>query len=440
MFTHYLELALRSFARSRILTALMVLAIALGIGACMTTLAVYHALSGDPIPHRSGKLFYVQMDAQTRGDYTPGAEPDEQLTRLDGETLLREKRARRQVLMAGGEGAVQAVEGPSASLAPMHADLRYASSDFFGMFDAPLVHGRGWSAADDEARARVAVISSELNDKLFGGADSVGRSLRVAGHELRIVGVLGPWRPAPRFYDVISKGSFGAVELVFVPFSTSRDLKLGRSGTMTCWKEADDALADPSDLNAPCSWLQYWAELDGEAEVRAYRDYLQAYAARQRQAGRMERPDNVRLRSVMQWLDFKKVVPNDVRLQVWLALGFLAVCLVNTVGLLLAKSLRRAGEIGIRRALGASRRHIFMQFLVEAGVIGLAGGVLGLGLAALGLWGVRQMPTRTADLAQLDAQMLVLTFVIALAASLLAGLLPAWRACGIAPALQLKSQ
>jgi len=440
MFTHYLELALLSFRRSRILTALMVLAIALGIGACMTTLAVYHALSGDPIPNKSARLFYVQIDAQTRADYTPGAEPDEQLTRLDGETLLREKHARRQVLMAGGEGAVQALEGASAGLAPMHTNLRYASSDFFPMFDAPLAHGQGWSAADDEARARVAVISSELNDKLFGGANSVGKSLRVSGHELRIVGVLAPWRPVPRFYDVITQGNFAAVELVFVPFSTSRDLQLGRSGTMTCWNDSSADPVDPAALNAPCSWVQYWAELDGPAEVRAYRDYLNAYTERQRQAGRMERPDNVRLRSVTEWLDFKKVVPNDIKLQVWLALGFLTVCLVNTVGLLLAKSLRRSGEIGIRRALGASRRHIFMQFLVEAGVIGLAGGVLGLGLAALGLWGVRQMPTRTADLAQLDAQMLALTFVIALAASLLAGLLPAWRACGIAPALQLKSQ
>jgi Predicted permease. len=55
----------------------------------------------------------------------------------------------------------------------------------------------------------------------------------------------------------------------------------------------------------------------------------------------------------MQWLATNHVVPEDVRMQAWLALGFLLVCVVNTVGLLLAKFLRRSGEIGVRRALGA---------------------------------------------------------------------------------------
>ncbi|MCQ7044099.1 hypothetical protein MRO49_25370, partial [Escherichia coli] len=86
----------------------------------------------------------------------------------------------------------------------------------------------------------------------------------------------------------------------------------------------------------------------------AYKQYLENYSDQQRRAGRFERPNNVRLRSVMEWLDYRRVVPRDVRLQVWLAFGFLAVCLLNTVGLLLAKFLRRSSEIGVRRALGAS--------------------------------------------------------------------------------------
>jgi putative ABC transport system permease protein len=129
-----------------------------------------------------------------------------------------------------------------------------------------------------------------------------------------------------------------------------------------------------------------------------------------------------------------------VRLQTWLAFGFLLVCLVNTIGLLLAKFLRRSSEIGVRRALGATRRAIFSQFLIEAVTVGLVGGILGLGLAWLGLWAVRHQPTDYAALAQLDLAMLATTFGLSLLASVLAGLVPAWRACQVAPALQLKSQ
>jgi putative ABC transport system permease protein len=141
----------------------------------------------------------------------------------------------------------------------------------------------------------------------------------------------------------------------------------------------------------------------------------------------------------MGWLDYNKVVPSDVHLQVWLAFGFLLVCLVNTVGLMLAKFLRRSGELGVRRALGASRRSLFAQLLTEAGVVGLVGGSGGLLLALLGLWLVRRQPSDYAALAHLDLPMLLATFAAAVVATLLAGLLPAWRACLITPALQLKS-
>jgi len=148
----------------------------------------------------------------------------------------------------------------------------------------------------------------------------------------------------------------------------------------------------------------------------------------------------VRLRNVPEYLEYNKVVPGDVRLQTWVAFGFLLVCLCNTSGLLLAKFLNRSVEIGIRRALGASRRAIFTQYLVEAGVIGLVGGLLGLGIALLGLWAVRRRSAGYADLVELDAVMLAITFVLAVTSALLAGVLPAWRACQTQPAIQLKAR
>jgi len=137
---------------------------------------------------------------------------------------------------------------------------------------------------------------------------------------------------------------------------------------------------------------------------------------------------------------FEPMVDNDSKLLVWLALCFILLCLVNTVGLLLAKFSVRAAEVGIRRALGASRRDIFCQFLIETTVVGLAGGVyaLVLALGALSLIGIQSESLHV--LAHMDLSLLALTFALSVLVAVLAGLLPAWRACQVAPALQLKSQ
>jgi putative ABC transport system permease protein len=436
MFLYYFDLALRSFRSARGLTALMVLTIAMGIGASMTTLTTFRALSGDPLPGRSQDVLRVQLDAQIKATFVPGREPDDQLTRFDAEALLHARRATRQAMMTGGEVNVEPAADSPGALKPFEAGSRYTTADFFAMFATPFQYGQGWTAAEDDASAPVAVLSKEFNDKVFGGANSVGRSVRVEGADLRVVGVLAHWNPVPYFFD-LNVGRYRKTEDLFVPFSTFLERKLGSNGSMNCW--GDNAVPHPHDVNAPCSWIQYWAELDTPAARAAYLDYLNDYSRQQHAAGRFEREPNPRLRDVTDWLRAQHVVPDDVRLQVWLAFGFLAVCLVNTVGLLLAKCLRRAPEIGVRRALGASRREVFGQFLVEAGVIGLAGGVLGLAFAAFGVWCVRQGTSSRAQWVHLDAEMLALTIALSVAASILAGLLPAWKACGVSPASQLKS-
>ena len=432
MFGYYLDLALRSLKRNKVLTALMVLAIAVGIGASMTTLTVLHVLSGDPLPGKSQILFYPQLDPQSLANYESAAEPPEQHTWIDGMNLLQARRADRQALMTGGTVPVRP---PLPGMDSFYADARYTTADFFPMFNVPLLYGRAWSAVDDDNKARVAVISHTLNDKLFNGKDSTGQVLLLGDDALRIVGVLDRWRPNPHFYDNNMRGNYAQAEDVFLPLTTSRDLKLTHDGSMSCWGgHTNDKLE-----TAPCTWLQLWVQLDTPAKAAAYREYLTHYSLEQKLLGRFQRPPNVRLRDLMEWLDYQKVVPSDVRLQTWLAFGFLLVCLVNTVGLMLAKFMRRAGELGVRRALGASKRALFSQLLVESGVIGLSGGICGLLLAFLGLWLVRQRPSNYASLAHLDISMLLTTLVLAIGASLMASLLPAWRACQITPGLQLKS-
>jgi putative ABC transport system permease protein len=437
MFGYYFDLALRSLKRNRMLTALMVLAIAVGIGASMTTLTVMHLLSGDPLPGRSGRIYYPQVDATPAG-YTKGG-PLDMLDYHSAVDLWSAHRADRQALMAGSSVKVIAA---GSTQPPLMLQMLATTADFFPMFGVPFRYGSGWTAADDAGRARVAVISSSLNDRLFGGVDSVGKALRLKDSDVRIVGVLDAWRPSPLFYDVrggrFAQGQtssyYSKPEDVFMPFQSGLEVNDGNFWQFTCWGD----VATPGRLqNAPCAWVGLWVQLDGAAKAADYRAFVANYAKEQKALGRFAVTET-RMMDLMQWLDFNHVVPSDVKLQTWLAFAFLAICLFNTVGLLLAKFLRRGGEIGVRRALGASRHAVFAQCLVEAGVVGLVGGIGGWLFTLAGLWLVRRQPVEYADLARLDLGMFGTTFALAIAASLLAGLLPALRASRVAPALQLK--
>jgi putative ABC transport system permease protein len=337
--------------------------------------------------------------------------------------------------MTGGRVTVRPPQGESRAF---FADARYASADFFGMFEVPFLHGNGWTADDDDKQARVVVISRNLADKLYGADHAVGQSLRLGKDEFRVIGVIDRWNPVPHFYD-LTQGNYHNTEDVFLPLETAIALGQGTAGSMNCWGHGD--FPDSRHMkNANCVWMQFWVQLDTPAQVHAYRDYLVHYSEQQKALGRFQRPPNTRLHDLMGWLDYNHVVPGSVQLQAWLALGFMLVCLVNTVALLLVKFLRRSGELGVRRAMGASKQAIFAQLLVEASLIGFTGGVAGLLLAIFGLWIVRNQPVQYASYARLDISMLGTTLALALCATLLAAIFPAWRACRVQPARVLKIQ
>lgn len=441
MFGYYIDLALRSLKRNKLLSALMVLAIAVGIGASMTTLTVMHVLSGDPLPTRSGTIFYPQVDPSPSPDPDHTHNPYDKMDYRSAMDLWSARRADRQALVA--DGALR-LTAPDTKSPPLMASVLSTTAEFFPMFDVPFAYGGSWRARDDDQRARVAVISSDLNGKLFAGANSVGRTLHLKDSDVRIIGVLAPWRPSPQFYDVAggrfqegkTASLYAKPEDVFMPLSTSLEINNAGMYPFTCWRIPDVG----SRLEtSPCVWLALWVQLDTPAKAATYRKFIADYAAQQKVLGRFDHPDNSRMMSLMQWLDFNRVIPGDVKLQVWLASAFLVICLFNTVGLLLAKFLKRAGEIGVRRALGATQADVLTQCLVEAGLIGALGGAGGLLLTLGGLWLVRQQPVEYADLLHLDLPMFLLTFALAIVASLLAGLIPALRASRVAPGLQLKT-
>ncbi|MFC5579503.1 ABC transporter permease [Rhodanobacter terrae] len=437
MFAYYLELALRSLKRSPGLTALMVLAIGFGVAASMTSWSVFRAVSGDPIPWKSSQLFVPQIDNWGPNGRSPDGEPPNAMDYTDATALMREHRAKLQSALYQISPSIVPAD---AGKHPLNVSGHAVYGEFFPMLDVPFKYGSGWSSSDDANRAMVAVISSKLDQKLFGGANSVGKTVNIEGKDYRVVGVLDDWNPQPRYYDVVNSGGFSTTgDDVFLPFQTAIQVGMSNDGNTNC-----NAVPKESGFvglqHSACVWIAYMAELDDAAAVTAFRGYLDGYARDQQQAGRFGWASNNRLRNLPTWLDNQHVVPSDTKVSLLVALGLLLVCLVNTVGLLLAKFLRRSSEIGVRRALGAPRAAIYAQFLTEAGMVGMAGGVLGLLLTGAGVASVGWvLPKDIAALARLDVSLLALTLLVAVVATMLAGLYPTFRASRVQPAWQLKS-
>ncbi len=438
MFSYYFMLGLRSLRRNPALTALMVLTLAIGVAASVSTLTILHVMSSNPIPQKSERLFVPLVDNGPLEGYNP-ADPggsNDQLSYIDVRNFLK-----------GGHGERRtALYGISAPIEPARPDLPVIeaqgiapSRDFFAMFDVPFLYGQAWSEADEKAGADVVVLSRAMAEKLFGAVNPVGQRLRMMGHEFQVVGVLRTWQPLPKFYRLIGgPGAFGQEDELMIPFATAIRHESGHNGSMSCSGRRDPGWQGL--LDSECTWLGFFFETKTGAERAELQNYLDNYADDQRKLGRLKRKAPNRLFDVMEWLEYRKVVGNDSRLAAWLAFGFLLLCLVNTIGLLLAKFSVRASEVGIRRALGASRKEIFQQFLTETAVVGLAGGGLGLLLSFGALALIAMSSKQLSVVAHMDFAMLGLTFFLSLLAAMLAGLLPTWRACQVTPAIQLKSQ
>ena len=439
MINYNLKLALKSVRRNPVMTSLMVAAIAVGIGISMTTLTVYYLMSSNPIPEKSDVLFAVTLDSwdplRPFDDDRPERAPH-QVTFHDAERLMALGEGKRQTAMFESSLVIEPVDGQGL---PFEAGARVAFADFFAMFDVPFLYGSGWDREADANAEPVVVLTQRLNERLFGGQDSVGERLTMQGTEFRVVGVTDTWEPTPRFFDPIN-GGFQEVNEMFIPFSLTRTLELNSTGSDWGWKSENIASFEQY-LNASESvWIQYFVELDSPRDKDSYLAHLDAYVEQQKKLGRFERPMNNNIYNVTEWMAYHEVVADDTKVLVGLSFLFLTVCLLSTIALLLTKLIGKKAETSLRRALGASRSIIFKQQIVEVGVIGLAGGLFGLLLAWLGLQGIEVLYDAPPGLVRLDGVMTVTAICVAILSSMAAGLYPAWRVCQIPPAAQLKTQ
>ena len=450
MFFYYLQLGFRQIKNSPVLSAFIVLAIALGIGVSMTMLSLYHALTYNPAEEKSEQLYAVQLaaygeelDSWGQADGLPI-----QVTHQDAMNLRKSTVPDRQTPFYAVNEVVERKPavlekvtdpGDEKTLFKQYGG-RVVDNDFFDMFGLEFVAGGSWSEQVDKNPAYDIVISESLRDWAFAEQEVLGKTLKIEGFEFTVVGVFKAWNPQP-FYVDLTNGNFPEHgPAFFYPYSLTLELEFYPYGNIMGWQPT--VLNEYKDFaESEYIWQLFWVEMKDQETVEAYRDFLAGYTEEQQQLGRFTNPQGRgQFRSVSEWLSYNQVVNEDNKVLLGLSLMFLLVCLVNTVALLLAKFLRNLAGAGVRRALGASKLDIFCQYLIEVSVLGGIGGFIGVVFAIFGLWGVRLLYPEFSQIAYLNFSMLLMAVVISLLASLLSGFYPALRVCQTQPSVFLKTQ
>lgn len=443
MLLFQLQLALLSLRRTPWTSLICVLTIALGVGVATSMTTIHHVFSRNPLPEKSDVLFNVRIDTWDPNtqffDVDPG-EPPKSVTYMDMVGMMRSDIPLHETGVANATVYAFPDDGEHQSY---QTTVQLCHAGFFPMFDVPFQFGSGWAPEADERKEPVVVISQRANDKLFGGENSVGEEIRLGTRRFTIVGVLDEWRPTPKFYDPVNDFTGGPREF-FLPFDFVREQDLGLSitGNTDGWGDASFE-GDSLFTAAEFYWIQFWAEVE-PARQKEYAAWVDDYTRELQKLGRHPRKQlNNRVSPMMEWVDERNRAGATTTVVMIISFLFLGVSALNLLGLLLGKFLAKSPLIGVQRALGASRSAVFFQHILECelvGVIGGAGGIL-LAIEALRLID-RVIPdsAQAPGFLELDGTMAAVAVALSLAAGLIAGLYPAWRACRVVPAMQLKLQ
>ena len=433
---YHLFIAWKSIRRTPLHSLLMVAGFAVGVAVATLFSAIRHTYTRDPIPQKSSVLHYVRMDSWGPREPFPKDGIPSVITYPDALGIMKSDIPLRQ---SASYEALLRISDPTGRARPQQDTARICTADFFTMFDLPFRYGSAWDRSADQSALPVVVLSDPLNQQMFGGEDSVGRLVRIEGREFRIVGVLGPFQPATRYYAPANLKA--RPEQMFLPLSHTKPMRLFTSGPRANWQPAGSYEAT---LSNSC-FIEMWVELSGAREVAAYKSFLDSYVMEQKKIGRFPRPLDNRVTPLLEYIRERGYPPPQATALAIASNLFLCACALSLMGLLLSRFLSRAAEIGVRRALGARRWDIFLQHITESEVVALAGGVLGLVLTFPALWLVNAW-YKTADwdfrddLFRMDLAMGGFALAVSLGAGLLAGIYPAYRVCRVPPASHLKIQ
>lgn len=406
-FREGIGIALDSLRANKTRAALTILGVTIGVAVVVTMAATVDGLNSsveESIRQSGPTTFYVFRYFQGGVMVNDGSE-ESQPWRKNPPLTTQEADAVRKLpsifAVTVHEGTNTAIDAGDTHIGSVQ--VVGMSASYVQAMGGDITPGRSWTPVEDAAGDRVVVLNQKLSDRLFGQLDPIGRKVRMSGQQYTVTGI---YVPAPNLF------SGGNESLALVPHETLRR-------NFQYWH----------------GWMRFIIKPVASASLQGGMDDVTGALRRIRGL----RPGQENTFSI---------VTQDAILSIWSKLTgvFFAVMIglssvglmvggVGVVAIMMISVTERTREIGVRKALGATRREILWQFLVEAATLTLIGGAIGLAVGGSGAWLLKHFTP-------VPARVPMWSVVVALLASALTGvvfgLVPANRASRMNPVEALR--
>jgi putative ABC transport system permease protein len=396
------ELALAALAANKARTGLTMLGVIIGVAAVITMMAVgagAQARVAAQIQSLGSNLIIVISGSITASGVRLGTGTRPTVTEDDAKAMEREIDSI-QVAAPVVRGGVQVV----ASDANWSTALFGVTPGFLEARDWAIARGRPLTQDDVDGAAKVALLGQTVAQNLFGASDPIGQVIRVRKVPLTVIGVLARKGQSTQGQD--------QDDAVLVPLSTAKKKLLGT--TQASARAVGTILVKVRTAGAMKAV---------EQDIRTL--------LRQRHRLQPGEDDDFTLRNLSDILESQEAASRVLSLLLAaIASVSLVVGGIGIMNIMLVSVTERTREIGLRRAVGARRRDILAQFLIEAVAVSLTGGLLGIALGVLGAWGIAYF---AGWFAPIQARAVVPAFLFAGAIGVFFGFYPARKASRLNP-------
>ena len=353
-----IRIAMRALARNKLRSSLTMLGIIIGVGAVIAMVSVgqgAQAQAQQQIQAMGSNMLFVGAGTVTRGGAHMGFGATKTLIDEDLQAIVRECPSVKQAA-PGSQTTQQVVYGNDNWATQVNG----TEPQYFDIRSWSFAEGGSFTQDDVNMAANVAVIGETVRKNLFGATDPIGETIRIANLPFRVVGVLAP------------KGSSAAMgqdqdDIVIVPITTLQKKITGQN------------------------WLR-WIMVSAVSKDASYTAQQQITSLlRDRHRIRKGQDDDFMVRNLA---DMADLADQNAHLFTVLLASIASISLIvggiGIMNIMLVSVTERTREIGIRMAIGATEGDVQQQFLVEAVVLSLVGGAIGIAFGLVASYTITQ--------------------------------------------------